>query len=146
MVLGSVGWKYEGISFFLSNVVLKEMWSLAHLHGNMESSGRAPELWSKGCRFESRQERQENFLLWNQLSVPTLVSVSVPPHVTTEACKRSQSFCQKGAGGRLWLNTHAPYVFGFKWSDTVNWCMVVWHTQNVPRDSSNFIWHQPGNN
>ena len=33
----------------------------------------------KGLRFESRQERRENFLLHSQLSVLTLISVSVPP-------------------------------------------------------------------
>ena len=25
----------------------------------------------------------------------------------------------------------------------VTWCMVVWCTQNVPRDGSSFMWHQP---
>ena len=33
----------------------------------------------KGCGFESLLERRENFLLQGQLSVLTLVSVSVPP-------------------------------------------------------------------
>ena len=46
----------------------------------------------------------------------------------------------------LRLNTHAPYVCGFKWRDTVSWCMVVWCTQNVRRDCSSFKWHQPCNN
>ena len=32
-----------------------------------------------GPGFESRQERQENFLLQGQLSVLILISVSVPP-------------------------------------------------------------------
>ena len=36
----------------------------------------------------------------------------------------------KGAGGKLQLNTHAPYVRGFASSDM---CMVVWRTQNAPR-------------
>ena len=40
---------------------------------------RALDSWSKGRRFESLQERQENFLLQGQLSVLTLISVSVPP-------------------------------------------------------------------
>ena len=39
----------------------------ACLCGNSWSAGylvgRAPDSWSKGCKFESRQERQENFLL-----------------------------------------------------------------------------------
>ena len=40
---------------------------------------RASDSWSKGPGFESRQERRENFLLLCQLSVLTLISVSVPP-------------------------------------------------------------------
>ena len=40
---------------------------------------------------------------------------------------------------------HAPYLWGFERSDTVNWCMVVRCTQNVRRDGSSFTRHQPGN-
>ena len=40
---------------------------------------RAPDLWLKGHGFESLQEQRENFLLQSQLSVLTLISVSVPP-------------------------------------------------------------------
>ena len=40
------------------------------------------------------------------------------------------------SGGRLQLNTHAPYLCGFEWSDPVNWCMVEWCTQNLRRDGS----------
>ena len=46
---------------------------------------RAPNSWSKGTGFESRQ----NFLLQGQLSVLAIVSVSAV------ARKRSRSFCQK---------------------------------------------------
>ena len=35
----------------------------------------------------------------------------------------------KSAGGRLQLNTHAPYICGFAWSDMA----LVWWTQNAPR-------------
>ena len=38
-----------------------------------------PDLWSKGCGFESLLERWENFLLQGQLSVLTLILVSIPP-------------------------------------------------------------------
>ena len=31
----------------------------------------------------------------------------------------------KSEGGRLHLNTHAPYVGGFEKGDGVNWCMVA---------------------
>ena len=56
----------------------------------------------------------ENFFLQGHLSVSTFVSVF-----------------RHHAGGRLQLNTQAFYVCGFKESDTVNWCMVVWYRQNV---------------
>ena len=42
----------------------------------------------------------------------------------------------KGAGGRLQLNTHTPYIHGFEWSDTLNLCMFEWCTQNLRRDGS----------
>ena len=35
---------------------------------------RALDSWSKGCGVESLQERQENFLLQVQLSLPTLAN------------------------------------------------------------------------
>jgi len=35
-----------------------------------------------------------------------------------------ESHSAKSAGGRLQLNTHAPYVCGFAWSDMVHGCMV----------------------
>ena len=40
-------------------------------------------------------ERRENFLLRGQLSVLTLISVSVPSRVTAVARKRPRTFCQK---------------------------------------------------
>ena len=51
----------------------------------------APDSGSKGCEFESRQERQENFLLQSQLFMLTY-SASVPPRVTAVARKRPRSF------------------------------------------------------
>ena len=56
-----------------------------------------PDLWLKGHGFESPPEWWKNFLLQGQLSVQTLILVSIPPPVTAEARKnkRSQSFCQK---------------------------------------------------
>ena len=41
----------------------------------------------KGGGIESLQERRENFPLKGQLSVLTLISVSVPPRVTAVARK-----------------------------------------------------------
>ena len=40
---------------------------------------RAPDSWSKGRGLKSLLKRRENFLLQGQLSVLTLISVSVPP-------------------------------------------------------------------
>ena len=56
---------------------------------------RAPDSWSKGCWFESRQERRENFLLHCQLCVLTLIRCPFHPRVTAVARKRPRSFCQK---------------------------------------------------
>ena len=56
---------------------------------------------------------QEYFLLQGQLSVLTLILVSVPSHVTAGACK-DPGHSAKSAGGRLQLNIHALYLCGFK--------------------------------
>ena len=101
----------------------------------------------KGLRFESRQERRENFLLHGQFSVLTLISVSV-----LHLCYRSNTekipviLSKVQVAARLQLNTHALYICGFEKSDTVNWCMVVWCSQNLCLDGSSFTWHQPCNN
>ena len=55
----------------------------------------APDSWSKGCKFESQQEGRENFLLQSQLCVLTHFHCLFHPCVTTVACKRPWSFCQK---------------------------------------------------
>ena len=58
---------------------------------------RVLDLWSKGCVFESRQERQENFfsrvnfVYWLWISIQCLFH----PHVTAVPYKRPWSFCQK---------------------------------------------------
>ena len=49
----------------------------------------------KVVKFESQQERQENFLLQSQLCVLTLIWCPFHPHVTTVARKRPRSSCQK---------------------------------------------------
>ena len=80
-----------------------------------------------------------NFLCWLLFQYP------FHPRVTAVAHKRSQSFCQKC---RWQVTAEHPYTLlcGFEWSDTVNWCMVEWCTQNLHRDSSSFTWHQSCNN
>ena len=52
---------------------------VGYMGGGDSSAVRAPDSWLKGRGFESLQEQQENFLLQGQLSVLTLISVSVPP-------------------------------------------------------------------
>ena len=49
---------------------------------------------------------------------------------------KDPSHYAKSASGRLQLNMHAPYLCGFEQSDTVNWCMVVWCTQNMHWDTA----------
>ena len=56
---------------------------------------RAPDSSSKGCEFESRQERRENFLLQSRLCVLTLIRGPFHPRVTAVAHKKSRSFCQQ---------------------------------------------------
>ena len=61
------------------------------------------------------------------------------PHVTAVARKRSWSFCQKYRWQVTAKHIHLMYVALHE----VTWCMVVWHTQNLCRDGSSFMWHQP---
>ena len=87
----------------------------------------------KGREFESLQVRWENFLLQGQLSVLTLISVSVP------ARKRSRSFCQKcrwqvtakhGYTLCMWIcmKCHGAWLYG---------------AHRTRRDGSSFMSHQP---
>ena len=80
---------------------------------------------SGGIIFFSRA----NFVCW------PLVRYPFHPRVTAVA-RKDPGHSAKSAGGRLQLNTHAPYLCGFEWSDPVNWCMVEWCTQNLRRDGS----------
>ena len=50
---------------------------------------------SKGCEFEFRQERRENFLLLGQLCVLTLIRCPFHPRVTAMGRKRPRIFCKK---------------------------------------------------
>ena len=92
------------------------------LRGGDSSVVRALDLWLKGCGFESLQEWKENFLLWGQLSLLTLILVSVPPPYITAVARKDPCHSTKSAGahGRSQLNMHTPYVCGFAWS-------VKWH-------------------
>ena len=57
----------------------KRGWGVKTGHSGDSSVVKAQESSWKGRGFESLQERQENFLLQGQLSVLTLILVSVPP-------------------------------------------------------------------
>ena len=101
-------------------------WSIIIQHnpgGGDSSVVRAPDSWMKGRGFVSLQEPRENFLLQGQLSVLTLLSVSVPPRATSVARKRSRSFCQKcrwqvtakhASTLRMWLcmKWHGAWLYG----------------------------------
>ena len=43
--------------------------------------------------------------------------------------KHTHAVAHTRSGGRLQLNTHAPYVFGLEQSGAVKWCKVVWWMQ-----------------
>ena len=86
--------------------------------------------WSGRIIFFSRVD----FLCW------LLFQYLFHPRVTTVARKRFQSFCQK-CRWQVTAKTriHLTYVALHE----VTWCMVVWCTQNLHRDSCSFMWHQP---
>ena len=100
---------------------------------------RAPNSWLKVHRFESLQERWENFLLQGQLSV-LLIWYPFHPCVTAVARKWSRAFCQKCR----WQVT-AKHAY-----NTLHmWLCMKWHgawLYGVHRTcclSSSFMWHQP---
>ena len=68
---------------------------------------RKPDSRSKGCEFESRQERRENFLLQCQLCVLTLIRCPFHPMLPQWHVK-GPGHSAKGAGGMLHPNTHTP--------------------------------------
>ena len=73
---------------------------------------------SKPCKSSRRISfSRVTFLCWLLLLYP------FHPHVTTVAYK-DPGHSAKSAVGRLQLNTHAPYICGFAWSDVVHGCMV----------------------
>ena len=85
---------------------------------------RAPDSWSKGCRFESLKEWRENYFSTESIfCADSYFGIRSTPRVTEAERKRSPSLCQS-AGGRLQLNTHTLYVCGFARSDMVHDCMV----------------------
>ena len=97
--------------------------------------------WSRNIFFSSNQ-----FFCANSLQ-----SLFYPYVTVVLICetKRLWSSCPKWGWQVIYLNTHqwhAPYICGIKQSDTVDWGMVVWCTQNMHWYGSSFTWHQPCNN
>ena len=92
--------------------------------------------------WEFRQEQRENFLLQGHLSVLTLFSVSVPP-----PCYRSSTWKiavilpKVQVAGYSYTRMHHTHVAN-NYSDSVNWCLILWCTQNLRRDARSFRWHQ----
>ena len=69
--------------------------------------GRTPDSWSKGCEFEYRQKRRQNFLLQSQLCVLTLIRCPFHP-VLLQWHMKEPGRSANSAGGMLHLNTHTP--------------------------------------
>ena len=121
------------------------------MKGSRDSS--VLEQWTydrKGRRFKSWEEQWENF--------PTLLfQYSFHPHVTTVACKRSWSFCQK-CRWQVTTKYACPLCMWpcMKWHDMVQGCMVDTElaitaavscgtSHRTCHYSSSFMWHQPCN-
>ena len=101
--------------------------------------------WLKGFRFKTLQEQQKNFLFLGQLLCWLLFWYPLHPCVTAVACNRSWSFFQK-CSWQVTAKHPCTYRCGFEWSNTVNWCKIIWCTQNMCQDGSSFMWNQPRNN
>ena len=71
----------------------------------------------KGCKFESRQEWRENFLLQSQLCVLTLIRCPFHPRVTVVARKRPRSFCQKCRWQVTPKHAYTLYPSKSEWAD-----------------------------
>ena len=115
--------------------------------GSKDSSVvRTSDSWLKGSRLKSLQEQWEIFFSRVHLQCWLLVLFWYSTPVLPQWQAKDPSYSTRSTGSRLQLNMHAPYPCAFEWSDTVIWCMVEWCTENLRRDSSSFMWHQPCNN
>ena len=61
--------------------------------------------------------------LWSTFSADSYFGIRSTP-VIPQQHVNDPEHSAKSAGGRLQLNTHAPYVYGFAWSDMVHGCLV----------------------
>ena len=85
------------------------IWITSTLQGSRDSLlVRAPDSWSKGCEFESRQKRRENvlfrvnFVCWLLLLLFGVRSTPVLP----QWHPKDPGHSAKSAGGRFYLNTY----------------------------------------
>ena len=137
--LQNFSWQHQLLDFF-PPATSEHSERYRHALGAGDSSVfGASDSWSKGLRFKSRQERRENFLLQGQLSVPSLILVSVPPPCYRSSTWKFRSFCQKyrcqvtvkhACTLRKLVSSLVFSVFGFAWSDLTR-SMVVWCVQNA---------------
>ena len=92
---------------------------LEHRTRDWKVAGSNP-CWNGGRIFFSRVD----FLWWLLFRYP------FHPRVTTVARKKIPVILPKGAGGRLQLNTHTPYVCGFYWTVLRHWSQLVPNMSN----------------
>ena len=79
-------------------------------------------LLSNGHRFESKQVWWENFLLQSQLYMLS--------HTHVTAAVKNPIHSAKCEGGRLQLNTQAPYIYGFEYGCIIIINMVLQTSQD----------------
>ena len=73
------------------------------------------------------------------VSVLTHFSIRSTP-VLPQKHVKDPGYFAKSAGGRLQIDTHAPYVCGCARSDTVHGCLA--YTERAEMAGSSFMWHQ----
>ena len=104
--------------FWYLYLLLNMFWpQLAFLGSRDSLLVRAPDLGSKGFKFESQQERWENFFLQCQLWVTILIQCPFHPHVTAVACKTPRSFCQKCSWQGTSKHAYAFDPMKSEWAD-----------------------------
>ena len=114
-------------------------------NGSRDSSVvRAPDSWLKGLGFESQQEQWDQKNLQGQLSVLTLILVSVPPLCYySNMWKNHVHSAKLQVAGYSETRMHPMHVALDEVTWYGVWLYVVHRTQ---RDGSSFEWHPPCKN
>ena len=98
-----------------------EVWSAVEAFSSCK-----PDSWSKGCEFESRQERRENFFSRVKFVCWLLFGVRITP-VLPQWHVKDPSHSAKSADGRLHIKTHTPLTQGSRSGLTICRCPgIVW--------------------